>query len=198
MGIGKFFRALLGFDEPRSANPEVKEYLQQQNKQARGKRAASQRRLSVITKSHELGLHFSTHLKPAVESAGFIYDDHPTSSSATGSQIIILDVRPKADAQMHNKYDKILRVKKSMGKVHDIICMFGPRESYKKFRRGTYPNLSWFCLDESDLNARESDLTEDGLETIEGPTLYNFADMPAVITRHIEQFSHAGLKTTRN
>lgn len=198
MGIGKFFRALLGFDEPRANNPEAEEYLQQRNKQTRGKLAASRRRLSVVTKSHELTLHLSTHLKPAVESAGFVYDDHPTSSSATGSQIIILDVRPKADAEMHHKYDKILRVKKSMGKTHDIICMFGPRESYKKFPRGTYPNLSWFCIDENNLSARESDLTDAGLETIEGPTLYNFADMPAVITNHIDRLVHTGLKTPEN
>lgn len=194
MGIGKFFRALLGFDEPHS-NPEAEAYLEQTQQLKRGKLAASRRRLSVITKSHEIALHLSTNLKPVIEQAGFAYDDHPTSNSAVGSQIIVLDVRPKADAQMHGKYDQIIRMKKSMGKVHDVLCMFGLRESYKKYPRGTYASLVYFCINEKDLNAREADLTEKGLQTIEGPTLYNFADMSAVIVKLIDRLTNTGMKS---
>jgi len=193
MGIGHFFGALFGKRGRRAGNVAMA-YVQHQQKHARGQFAASRRRVAVITNGHAIAAHLSARLKPVVEQAGFAYVDRPNTGIAVGSQILILDCRPRADALMHGKYDQIIRVKKSMGKVHDVLCMFGPRENYKKYPRGTYPGLSYFCIKEDDLEAREPDLPEIGLETVEGPTLYNFADLPGVVAARIEDLSSLGIK----
>jgi len=193
MGIRDFFQALFG-RRGRAPGNVAMAYVKHQQKHARGKLAASRRCVTVITNGHAIALHLSLKLKPVVEEGGFAYEDRPNTSSAVGSQILILDCRPRADALMHGKYDQIIRVKKSMGKVHDALCMFGPRENYKKYPRGTYPGLSYFCIEEDDLNAREPDLPETGVETIEGATLYNFADLPGVIAARMEDLSSCGIK----
>ena len=124
-------------------------------------------------------------LKPVVERNGYEYNDHPSVDRAIGSKIVILDATPATDAKLHGKYDQILRVKKSLNKTEDILCVFGPRGNFKRYPRGTYPSLCYFCFKSDDPEAREADLTVEGLETIEGPTLYNFIDMPAVIAAKI-------------
>lgn len=193
MGLGSFFRALLGFDEADDES-EAEQYVEHQRQHAKGKLAASRRLVSVVALKEELRLHLSENLKPLVEALRYEYSDRPSVNKAIGSQIVILDARPASDARMHGKYDKILRIKKSMGKGADLLCLFGPRDNYKKYPRGTYPGLQYFCIKEPDLDHREPDLPPEGTPTVEGPTLYNFADISMVIEAKIKGIVSSSVK----
>ena len=59
--------------------------------------------------------------------------------------------------------------------------MIGRRQEFKKYPRGTYPGLLYFCIREEDLHAREADIPADGLPTVEGPLLFNYADLPQAV-----------------
>ena len=192
MGIMQFFRALLGFDEPRAAHT-TEEHAPRERTSAKGKGVASGKRVVIVTMSNEIRLHLSEHLQPLVEAKGYSYDDHPNINSAVSSQIIVLDGRPDVDAKLHGKYDKILRIKKAMGKNDDITCVIGPRNRYKKYPRGTYPRLYYFCVEANNMDHREPDLTPEGQPTIEGPTLYNIADLPEAIAARISDLSGPSL-----
>lgn len=184
MGIGEFFKALFGGNPPVAPRQKV-DLVAQQKAKRKGRLAASRKRVAVITPSNELRVVLEERLKPDVEEEGYEYEDHPSFEVATGSQVLIADGRPEADAKLHAKYDKVLRVKKSMGKVLDVMCVLGRREDYKKYPRGTYPNLLYFCVKEGDLDHREEDIPLEGLPTIEGPHLHNFADLTEVVVRKI-------------
>ena len=188
MGIGEFFKALFGGQPPGAAMLEPKK-VQFPRVGSRGKGGASHKRVSVITLSQNLRLYLAQDLKLAVQELGYDYNDQPSVDKATGSQIVIMEVTPKANAQLHNTYDKIVRMKKSMNKTHDVLCMIGLRDNYSNYRRGTYPGLLYFCLDPNDPDHRDPDLSLEGHLTVEGPTLFNFADMPGVILRTIKELS---------
>ena len=185
MGIGSFLKALFGGRPPVDA--QAQDYVQYQKHSAKGKLAASHKRVSVLTMSNELRLYLSERLKPVIQKAGYTYEDHPSVDVATGSEVVIVDGMPKAHAAMHDKYDKVLRIKKSMGKVHDLYCAVGLRQDYKKYPRGTYPNMLYFCVKEGEIGHREPDIPPEGVETVEGPRLYNLADIaPAVAAKLTE------------
>ena len=129
-----------------------------------------------------------SHTETLVNKASLLYNDKTVEKQATQ---LNLD-------EIIAKYCPIVsfRVKKSLGKVHDITCVIGRREDYRKYPRGTYPNLLFFCVAEGEFDHREPDLPPEGLETIEGPRLYNFADLPSAIIAQIKELS-APLKGLR-
>jgi len=156
---------------------------------AAGRGPASRKAVALISPSHEIRRFLAERLKPAVEALGFEYIDEPDFDDAVGAMVIILDGQPATDARLHSRYDKILRIKKAMRKADDIICVFGPREFYRKYPRGTYSKVLYFCLEKGGPDARHPDLSPAGRETIEGPTLFNFADLPVTLPQRIEWLS---------
>ena len=184
MGIGDFFKALFGGQPP--VPPQQKPSDVDFKKHVRfGIRPASRRMVSIITMLDDLRQYLAERLQPAVENTGYEYEDHPDLSTAIESRIVVLEALPQTDAKLHARYDKLLRMKKAMGKTQDVLCVVSLREHYKKYPRGTYMNLQYFCINPDDLDHREPDLTPAGLETIEGPTLYNLCDIGVVIKAKI-------------
>jgi len=190
MGINGLLKALFGGQPPvgvQVVDVQARDYIQYQKQSAKRKLAVSNKQVSVLTMSYELRLYLSARLKPVIQRAGYTYEDQPSVDMATGSQIVIVDATPKAHAALHDKYDKILRIKKSMGKVRDLYCAVALRQDYKKYPRGTYPNMLYFCVKDGDLDHRDPDLPTEGVETIEGPCLYNLADIGTVLGRKLTE-----------
>ena len=188
MGIGAFFRALFG-GEPPGAAMAAHGNIIFSRVGARGKGGASHKRVAVITMSQDLRLYLAKDLKLPIRKMGYDYDDHPSIDKAVGSQVVMMEVLPKADAQLHSKYDRIVRVKKAMKKTDDVLCMVGLRDNYTRYPRGTYPGVLYFCITPADFEYRHPDLTLEGLLTVEGPCLFNFADLPAVILAKVKALS---------
>jgi len=188
MGLKQFFMALLGMDDPDEIRV-ARERARHKQHLTKGKGVASADRVAVITVSDKLRLHLSEQLKPVVEARGFVYNDSPDTDQALGSRIIIIDARPEIDAKIHNEYDQVLRMKKAMGKLDDITCIIALRDDYRKFPRGTYPHSLLFSIEGDNFAHREPDLDLSGSDTIQGPTLYNVADLPAVIDAMIRDIS---------
>lgn len=143
----------------------------------------------MVTLSQEVREYLEDRLGHAVRVAEYKYNTKPKVGQAADAQVLIMDVTPVTDARMHSTYDKILRIKKSLGKKDDLMCVFGPRERHTRYPRGTYPGLLYFCFDADDMDHREPDLDEEGQPTVGGPTLYNFCDMPKVILGRIRRES---------
>jgi hypothetical protein len=139
----------------------------------------------VLTLSESVRAWMDERLMPVVKAEGFSYHTRPKMGEATEAAFVVMDVTPETDARLHNQYDRILRIKKSLRRKDDTFCVFGPRAQYRKYPRGTYPGLLYFCMEPTDLDYPEPDLTADGLPTIEGPTLFSFRDMPQVLQRRI-------------
>lgn len=149
--------------------------------QQKGAGAASTATVALITLNHNIRMDLEERLRPLLDKAGGRLNGNATIDNATDALFCLFDVTPRADAMMHDKYDKVLRVKKSLGKTQDTIAVIGLRQNFKKYPRGTYPGLLFFCIKEDDFAHREPDLTADGLPTVEGPVLFNYADLPEVI-----------------
>lgn len=144
--------------------------------------------VAVFTDDDEIREWLDEHLSPVVEGEGYRYNDSPTSEEAVDARILIMDVRPEFDAHMHPVYDKVCAIKRTKGRLKDMICVFERRERYGRFPRGTYPGLYYFCLDKTDLDGREPDLPLEGLPTEMGPRLHNFSDMPAIVQGNIHTY----------
>jgi len=138
--------------------------------------------VALITINQNIRVDLEERLRPLLDKPGGRLNANATVDNATDSLFCLFDVTPRADAMMHDKYDKVLRVKKSLGKNHDVIAVIGPRQNFKKYPRGTYPGLLYFCIKEEDLAHRDPDLPVDGLPTVEGPLLFNYADLPQAIS----------------
>ena len=188
MGIGAFFRALFGGEPPGAAMAAHGNVIFSRVG-ARGKGGASHKRVAVITMSQDLRLYLAKDLKLPIRKMGYDYDDHPSIDKAVGSQVVMMEVLPKADAQLHGSYDKIVRMKKGMNKTDDVLCMIGLRDNYSRYPRGTYPGLLYFCMKPDEPDYRDPELSLEGLQTIEGPLLYNFADLPGVILSKVKELS---------
>ena len=188
MGLKQLFMALFGMDDPDEIRA-ARERARHKQHLTKGKGVASADRVVVITVSDELRLHLSEQLKPLLAARGFVYNDSPDTDQALGSRILIIDARPEVDAKVHNEYDQVLRMKQAMGKLDDITCIIAPRDYYRKFPRGTYPHSFLFCIEGDNFGHREPDLDLSGSDTIEGPTLYNFADLPGVIDKMIRDIA---------
>jgi len=177
-----------GENNPNST--EAYEYANIQSAAASGALSKSARIVVVITLSEELKDYLAERLEPVVRAADYAYNTKPKMGEATDASFLIMDVTPATDARMHSQYDKIVRMKKSLQKKGDVLCVFGPREKHKRYPRGTYPGLLYFCFESTDPDYPEPDLTVEGQETVGGPTLYNFCDMPEVIGRLIRERDH--------
>jgi len=195
MGIGEFFKALFGGQAPAAAM-KVEKTVDFSGSGARGRGAASRHRVSVIVLLKEVRQYLAENLKPVVEAEGYDYDDSPSFSTAIGSRFVIMDASPDSDAKLHARYDKLVRMKKSMGKFHDVLCVIAPRENVKKYPRGTYPGLLFFCLNGADLNHREPDLPPEGMETVIGPRLHNLCDLPVAFRAKVAELSQAKPRTS--
>jgi len=103
-------------------------------------------------------------------------------NQGVNSAVVIMDIRPRVNARMHRDYDKLVRIKKSMGKFgKDLLSVLGPRVALRDYRRGTYGNLYLFVFDADEPDRREGDISPEGLVDVGGPTLFNFADISAVL-----------------
>lgn len=188
MAIGDFFKSASGGEPEFAAFSDTAErYAEFARLTAEGQLSFSQKRVAVITLSESLRAWLAKRLEQFVGIADYDYNDNPSVDYATNAQIVIMDVTPLVDARLHDKYDKLVRIKKSMGKKYDVLSVIGERESYPNYPRGTYPSLLYFCIKEDDLEHRDPDLPPQGAATIEGPTLYNFVDLPDVILEKIRQ-----------
>jgi hypothetical protein len=187
MSIGKFLRALFGGREEPDARTQ--KYLEYQKRNLEGNLTSSARLVCVVTLSAVLKRYLADRVKPALEQAGYQYDDNPSADAAANAAALILDGTPAADARLHGKYDKILRVKKSMGKIRDLYCIVGHRQDYKRYPRGIYPNCLYFCMTDGDLMHRDKDLPPEGVDTVEGPRLINLADAAGALLRKLGESS---------
>ena len=185
MSIVNFLRALFGGGAKTEATTE--KYLQYQKQNLERTLTSSAQVVCVVTLSPALKRYLADHVKPALEHAGYQYDDHPHPDEAANAAVLILDGTPATDARLHGRYDKILRVKKSMGKIHDLYCIVGHRQDYKRYPRGIYPSCLFFCMTEGDLGRRDKDLPPEGLDTVEGPRLVNLADAAGALIRKLEE-----------
>lgn len=187
MGIGKFLQDLFKGQPPGALPGSYAGAARVPQPSVGPSHAASYRIVVLMTPATLLRNDMAQRLKPFVEPEGYAYDDHPSSSVATDAQVVIMDATPKADALFHAKYDQIVRIKKSMRKLDDVLCMIGPRENFKKYPRGTYPKLRFFCLKGEEFDHRDPDLTLEGKETVQGPALYNYADIGQVISAVLQK-----------
>lgn len=188
MALKRFFKDLLGGQPPVPAR-EGSQYAAYTQLSAQGKLTNSTKRVLLITLSHELRLYLTERLKPLIERELYSFEGEGNVEQALHSQVVLLEALPKTNARMHDQYDKILRIKKSMGKGNDVFAVIGRRQDYKKYPRGTYPGLWFFCLTEGDLEHRDADLPLEGLETVEGPRLFNFADLPQAIYEKVKRLA---------
>ena len=184
MALGEFFRALFGSQPLVESTPKKAPKAKKGSGWSAG---LSDRRVALILGSQELRLDLRERLRPLVVAEDYEFDDHPSAPVATSSEVVIVDGTPRTHAKLSAEYNKILRIKKSMGKKDDLYCVIGERKDYRKYPRGTYPNLQYFCVAERDILKREPDLPPNGLDTIEGPRLYNYADIPDFIIGWIKE-----------
>jgi len=188
MGFGSLLDRLMGRKRP-VALPEDAARMVDQMKRASGKAPEARKSVVVITTSHEIRLYLVEHLKPAIEALRYEYNEHPNLDAAVSAGVLLLDVRPEVDARVHQRYEQILVAKKSLRRNDDIIALFGPRSRHTNYPRGSYPPVLYFCVPPLGLEdrARERDLPPTGLETMEGPRLFNFNDVVPAVTARIRE-----------
>ena len=167
----------------------AKRYAAYQDASVKGELTRGQKTIVMLTLREDLREHVSNMLLPLSREAGYSYLTKPKLSHAADALILIMDVTPETDARLHSQYDKIIRIKKSLGRKEDTLCVLGPRRRHDRYPRGTYPGLLFFCLKVDDLEHREPDLPIEGKEVPGGPTLYNFADLATVIAERLEQYA---------
>jgi hypothetical protein len=162
-------------------------YAAYQEENARGGLAfSSSRFIAIMTPIDEMRLRLAAILQPHLEQYDCDIRLNPTVNEAINSLIVLFDVEPKADSRMHADYDRVLRMKKSMKKFgHDFLGVIGPRDKVSAYARGTYGTLHFFCFENENPEFRDPELTADGLPTVHGPILYNFADLPQVILKFV-------------
>jgi hypothetical protein len=190
---GLFERLFGGKAEPpaggvQAAKLGAQKYVEYQKLSARGGLATSGKYVAVMTLNNDLRLFLEQNLEPVVTAKGWDYSDNVSVEGAVSAQVVILDVTPYSDARLHDQYDKILRLKKSMGKSrNDTFCVIGRRDDHKRYPRGTYPSLWFFCIKEDDMMHRDADLPPEGRPTVVGPLLFNFADIVTAIEGRLTQ-----------
>jgi hypothetical protein len=184
MAIREFFKALFGGLPPVAPTSKEPPAPRKTGGWSAGR---SIQRVALILGSEELRTVLREQLRPVVIAEEYEYEDHPSAPVATASEIVIVDGTPRTHARLSAEYNKILRIKKSLGKRDDLYCVIGQRKDYRKYPRGTYPNLHYFCVSEGNLDHREPDLPPTGLETIEGPRLFNFADLAPFVGGWIKE-----------
>jgi len=158
-------------------------YASYQAESAKGRLAyTSGSSIAIMTADGRRGARVADLLAPMAEAYGYSVRPTATVNEALNSRVVLFDTDPWSDSRMHADYDRVLRIKKSMKKLgHDFLGAFGPRRLARNYSRGTYGTLHYFCYEGENSNGREEDIPPAGKPTVEGPILYNFADMPAVI-----------------
>ncbi len=174
------------FGKEEEPNVAAIRYAAYQKASAKGAFRDSRKLVVFISPDDALRKDVYERLLPVLEPIDYEYLDLAKAAEAIDSRVFITDVRPKSDARLHNKYDTIIRTKKSRRK-YDVICSIGYREDFKKFNRGTYPGLIYFCYDGENPERRWDDLPLEGQQTVFGPTLHNYADIAQVIRTAIDQ-----------
>ena len=173
------------FGKEEEPNVAALRYTAYQKASSKGAFRQSRKLVVFISLDDDLRKEVCERLKPVLEPIEYEYLDLAKAAEAIDSRVLITDVRPKSDARLHHKYDTIIRTKKSR-KKYDVICAIGRREDHKKFERGTYPGLLYFCYDEENPGRTWDDLPSKGQMTVIGPTLYNYTDIAQVIKAAIE------------
>ncbi len=185
MGIADFFRALFGGKPPGTDLAQEREVSFAPEPGAIDNQA--RRRVAVIALDPDISSWLGENVKPIVINARYAYADRPTAGQAADARVLIMEALPATDAKLHTKYDKIVRMKKGMGRKQDIMAIIAEKENYKRYPRGTYPGLLYFCVNLDDFSHRDPDIPPQGRDTVEGPHLHNFVDMPVVIGHKIKE-----------
>jgi len=163
-------------------------YARLQDMSSRGELAYSRRWVAVLSSDESMRARVAGLLADTLKAKGYAYVAEPTVADAINSSVVLMDVRPKIDAKMHAHYDKMLRIKKSMGKFgKDLLCVIGPRSLAWQYPRGTYGEAYMFCYDEKHPDAYDRAIPPDGKMEIGGPILFNFADLAYVIEKWMEK-----------
>lgn len=157
-------------------------YVRLQDMNAKGELAISRPWVACLSYDGSMRARVAGLLTEAIKQHGYMYLEEPSVIDAVHSAVLLMDVRPKIDSRMHAHYDKVLRIKKSMGKFgKDFLGVIGARRLSPNYPRGTYGEIYMFCHDEDEPEAYDRNLPPDGLKEIGGPILVNFIDMPYVI-----------------
>jgi len=85
MSIGKFLRALFGGKEQPDATTQ--KYLEYQKQNLEGNLTFSAQLVCVVTLSAELKRYLADYVKPALERAGYQYDDNPRADAAANAAL---------------------------------------------------------------------------------------------------------------
>ena len=157
-------------------------YVRFQEASSNGRLAPSRRQVAFLTTDAQMRELVESRLRPALAGTDVAYLGEPTTDAALNSIVVILDARPNVRPRLQQEYNKVLRVKKSLGKFgKDLLCVIGPRSVARDYSRGTYGQLRLFSYKEGDPDAREPDIPPEGLPSIEGPITFAFSDIGRVI-----------------
>ena len=163
-------------------------YARLQRANSKGLLARSRRHMAMMTCEAKLRVYVQKQLVPVAEERDYAFFAKPSMDQCINSSIVVMDGRPIINARMHSHYDKLVRIKKSMGKFgKDLLCVIGPRELLRDYSRGTYGMLYYFALDEQNPTERDPKIDVKGQPNPGLPILFNFADMAVVIDRWIAE-----------
>lgn len=163
-------------------------YARLQNANSRGLLARSRPHVSMMTCESKLRTYVERTLVEPLAKVDYAFFARPSMDRCINSSVVIMDGRPLVNSRMHSYYDKMVRIKKSMGKFgKDMLCVIGPRETMVDYSRGTYGTLYYFVLNEADPAERDPKIPPTGQPNPGLPVLFNFADMPDVILRWIRE-----------
>ena len=185
MALGDFLKKKADDAGPDELREAAEQYARRAQTFAEGRMQASWKMVALITLSEEVRQWLRERLAPALKERGYLLLDQATAEQAVDAAAVLLDVTPKGDSRLHDHYDKILRMKKSLAK-RDVMAVFGRREDHKRYPRGTWPGLLFFCLKDGQPEAREADLPPEGADTVVGPRLFNFADLPVALAARLD------------
>ena len=159
-------------------------YAQYQVHSSKGQLAYSKKQVALLTVGDDMRRFLRTPLTSVSKAHGYTFLLDASTADAINSLIVIMDGRPEVIGRMHREYNKIVRIKKSMGKFgRDLLCAVGPRDAAREYRTGTYGKLLLFCYDPEAIGRRDPAIPPEGLPGMGGPTLFNLADMPEVLGR---------------
>lgn len=162
---------------------QAAEYAQIQQNSAKGNFATSKKNIACMSCDEKMQVDLIKRLTESTRSDGYFCLRDPSVEEAIESEVVIMDVRPWVDSRMHSKYDKVVRVKKSLGKFNrDLLCIVGPRSVAKRYSRGTYGTLYLFELPDEDSGLDNDDIPSEGLETVQGPVIFRYEDIGEVIS----------------
>ncbi len=166
---------------------QAAEYAQIQQHNAKGSFASSKQNIACMSCDEKMQVDLIKKLTEWTRAEGYFCLRDPSVEDAIESEVVIMDVRPWVDSRMHSYYDKVVRVKKSLGKFNrDFLCIVGPRSVARRYSRGTYGTLYLFELPDEDRGLDADDIPPEGLETVQGPIIFRYEDIGEVIYRLLQ------------